>query len=330
MYYIVNLSQDKSKLNNYISNTLITKIKETLNNNKKVIVYLNRRWEYSLFTCIDCWHIYKCKNCDITMSVHKNPEILVCHMCWYKKELWLNCENCGWTNLKKLWVWTEQIEKSLRKEFPQNKIFRLDTDSVRTKIDKEQVLTRLKDADIIIWTKMITTWFDFENIALIWVILLEQEINIPKYDIEEITYNNIKQLIWRWWRQWEDKEVVIQTFISRNETIKSITEDNYKDFVTKTLEERKLFSYPPYKELVILEIYDKNEQKAKDFCNIIKNKLELSKEWKDIDLIATEKWIRKNNNYYYKIIIKWEKLRDFLELIRYEIIKNPKITLTFW
>ncbi|MDD3302741.1 MAG: primosomal protein N' [Candidatus Gracilibacteria bacterium] len=329
MYYIVNLSQDKSKLNNYISNTLITKIKETLSNNKKVIVYLNRRGEYSLFTCIDCGHIYKCKNCDITMSVHKNPEILVCHMCGYKKELGLNCENCGGTNLKKLGVGTEQIEKSLRKEFPQNKIFRLDTDSVRTKIDKEQVLTRLKDADIIIGTKMITTGFDFENIALIGVILLEQEINIPKYDIEEITYNNIKQLIGRGGRQGEDKEVVIQTFISRNETIKSITEDNYKDFVTKTLEERKLFSYPPYKELVILEIYDKNEQKAKDFCNIIKNKLELSKEGKEIDLIATEKGIRKNNNYYYKIIIKGEKLRDFLELIRYEIIKNPKITLTF-
>jgi hypothetical protein len=44
---------------------------------------------------------------------------------------------------------------------------------------------------------MITTGFDFADIALIAVILLEQEIGIPKYNIEEISYNNIKQLIGR-------------------------------------------------------------------------------------------------------------------------------------
>jgi primosomal protein N' len=41
--FLVNLSQDKSKVNPYISNTLLKKIEETLNEKKKVILYLNKR-----------------------------------------------------------------------------------------------------------------------------------------------------------------------------------------------------------------------------------------------------------------------------------------------
>lgn len=329
MYYIVDLLRDQSRLSRYISNTLLEKIKNTLENKKKTIVYINRRGEYNLLCCLDCSHLYKCKNCDITMSVHKNPETLVCHICGYKEELPIRCEKCNWSNLQKVWVWTEQVEKLLKSHFKEAKIFRLDTDNVKTKVEKEKVLDNIRDSDIIIWTKMITTGFDFADIALIAIILLEQEIGIPKYNIEEISYNNIKQLIGRWWRLGEDKEVIIQTFISSNDTIKSISEYNYKDFVTKTLEERKLFSYPPYKDFAILESYDKNEEKSLNFCKILKNKLDDANQDKKIDISLSSKWFKKNWNYYHKIILKWENLREFLEIIRYEVIKNPKLSLTF-
>jgi primosomal protein N' len=41
--YLVNLSQDKSKINSYLSDTLLEKIEESLNNDKKIILYLNKR-----------------------------------------------------------------------------------------------------------------------------------------------------------------------------------------------------------------------------------------------------------------------------------------------
>ncbi len=329
MYYIVDLQRDQSKLSRYISNTLLEKIKNTLENKKKTIIYLNRRWEYSSLCCSDCAHLYKCKNCDVSLSVHKNPAKLICHMCGFIQDIDLRCEKCNWNNLQKVGVGTEQIERDLKKYFTKANIFRFDTDNIKTKGEKEKVLDNIKEADIIIWTKMITTGFDFEDISLIAVVLLEQELAVPKYNIEEISYNNIRQLIGRWWRQWESKEVIIQTFISSNETIKSISEYNYKDFVTKTLEERKLFSYPPYADLAILESFDRNEEKSLNFCKILKNKLDLANEDKKVDINLWTKWFKKNGNYYHKIILKWENLKDFLEIIRYEIIKNPKISLTF-
>jgi primosomal protein N' len=40
---LVNLAQDKSSLNAYISNTLLSKIEENLKKDKKIILYINKR-----------------------------------------------------------------------------------------------------------------------------------------------------------------------------------------------------------------------------------------------------------------------------------------------
>jgi primosomal protein N' len=44
---------------------------------------------------------------------------------------------------------------------------------------------------------MITTGFDFKNIGLIGIILLEQELLSAQYNTEEKVVSNIKQLIGR-------------------------------------------------------------------------------------------------------------------------------------
>ncbi len=345
--YTVNLSQDKSKLNPYLSNTLLKEIKNTLTNNKKVILYLNKRWEYSSLICNNCGHLYKCRNCDISMSIHKYPEKMICHICSESKVIPTKCEKCLKETLQKVWVWTQQIENSLKKEFPNYNIFRFDTDTVKNKSEKAKALENLEKSDIIIGTKMITTGFDFNSIWLIWVILLEQELLIPKYNTEEKVYSNIKQLIWRWWRKWEISNIVIQTFIPENEMIKSITNYNYKDFFIKTLEERKLFNYPPYSEMLTLEYRHKSQEKAKSFMLNLKNKLDIENEnylinynnlgapsekdinMKKIEINLAPNSTKKYNQFYYKIVIKWKNLRDFLKLIKPEIMRNSWLVVIF-
>lgn len=326
--HIVNLCQDKSKLNSYLSNTLLKEIKSILKDKKKVILYLNKRWEYSSLICTNCNHLYKCNNCDNSMSVHKYPKKIICHICWENKDIPIKCIKCNKETLQKVWIWTQQIEDSLNKEFCNYNIFRLDTDTVKNKLEKENALKNLENSDIIIGTKMITTGFDFKNIWLIWVILIEQELLIPKYNTEEKVYSNIKQLIWRWWRKWEKLNIIIQTFIPENETIKSITSSNYKDFFIKTLEERKLFKYPPYLEMLSLEYRHKKQEKAKLFILNLKNKLDIENE-KKLEINMVPNPTKKYNQFYYKIIIKWENLRDFLKLIKPEIMKNSWLSVIF-
>ena len=326
---ISNLSLDKSDLNPYIWSTLLKKIEQNLKENKKIILYLNKRWNFSSLICTDCQYLYKCDNCDVALTVHRYPEKLSCHICWVTKNIPLSCKKCAGNNLKKIWVWTQQIEESLNKYFSESFIFRFDLDSVKNKTDKKQALENLEKADIIIGTKMITTGFDFKSVWLIWVILIEQELSFPFYNTEEKAYINIKQLLGRWERMGEKTDFVLQTFIPENNLIKIITEMNYKDFFIETLNERKLFNYPPFTEIAILEYRDKNQTKAFDFMQNLKNKLDILNNQKNFEIILNKEAFKKYNQYYFKIVIKWDNLREFLKNIKKEIFKNSNLSLSF-
>lgn len=189
----------------------------------------------------------------------------------------------------------------------------------------------LESADIIVGTKMITTWFDFENVGVIGVILLEQELSIPEYNIEERVYQNIKQLIGRGWRKGKECEVIIQTYIPENESIKAITEKNYNVFVQDTLSERKIFWYPPYKELIRIEYRDENKEKAMLFLKKIQNILENenSNIWNLYEIIFSDIPRLKYNKYHFTLTIKWDNIREFLQVIKKEIFLNKNLTLIF-
>lgn len=326
--YTIDLTKDKSKKSEYLSETLLSKIENSLKQNKKAILYINKRWAYNLLICEDCNDLKKCPRCDISLHVHINPLKLICHHCSYEKEFPLTCDNCNSTNLKKIWVWTQHIEETIKKFFFGKKVFRMDTDSIKNIKEKNEALENIKNADIIIWTKMITTGFDFRDIWVIWIILLEQELQIPKYDTEEKIYSNIKQLIWRWWRIWDETDIIIQTFIPNNEMIKSIVELNYKDFFKKTLEERKLFNYPPFCEIVTLRYKDKSSENALNNMKNLKEKIEKFNNW-DFEIILNSNTFKRNNQFFAQIIIKWNNIRTFLENIKKDIFEEKDLTVIF-
>lgn len=324
---IVNLNQDSSKENRYISNTLLKNLEKCLESWKKSIIYINKKWEFSSLVCKNCQKIFRCKNCDVSLNIHS--ERMICHICWHIEKTPEKCDNCGNSELLKIWVWTEQIEKTLKKIFPDKKIFRFDTESVKNKTEKENSLFFLEEAEIIIWTKMITTGFNFKKVGLVAVILIEQELQSNKYNSEEKLFTNIKQLLWRWARNGEKTDFIIQSFVPENESIKMIVEDNYKTFFKKTLLERKLFNYPPFCEYAILEYRNENQEKALKFTRKLKEKLDNFNFDKKIEIIFIENSFKKYNKFHYKIILKWQNLRDFLKNIKTEIFKESNLSLIF-
>lgn len=330
--FLVDLSKESPE-NKFISKKLIDTIKNNLSKWKKIILYLNRRWEYSCKICQDCKHIFWCPKCSVSLNSHADW-YMVCHSCGYKEKEINACTNCWSVDLKKVWIWTQQVEKSIKNLFKNHKVFRFDSDSIKTQKEKREALKKLDEADIIIWTKMITTWFDLEKVWCIWIILLEQEMSIPEYNTWENVYNNIKQVIWRWWRKGEESDIIIQTFIPENPLIKLIIDWNYKDFLKFTLEERKKYNYPPFCEMVEIIYRDLDEIKwvqkiekiyAK-FKKIFDN-LDEKSEQDEINLITN---YRKKSNYFIsKIIVRKNSLKAFISEIKTDIIKNKNINIQY-
>lgn len=324
---LVDLKQDKSKENRYFSNTLLESIETCLKEKKKIILYLNKRWDYSFLVCNNCAFLYKCKNCDSSMSIHN--DFLLCHICSYAKKVENKCENCNKNELQKIWIWTAQIEKFLNEKYKWKRIFRFDTDNIKNKKEKEEALKNLENADIVIWTKMITTGFDLEWIWLIWIILLEQELQMPKYDTVEKIYSNLKQFMWRWWRKWEETKFIIQSYIAENPIINNLIYLNYKDFFSGTLNERKKFNYPPFAEFAILEYKHKDKEKSKKYIIKLKEKLEKRNTLNQIEIINYPIPFKKHWEFHTKIILKWKNLREFLNSFKDEIFSNSNLSIIF-
>lgn len=329
MFFTVNLQQDRSKYSNYISTTLLTHIDKTLKKWEKVIVYLNKRGAYSSLICTDCQYLYECPNCDVSLTVHDRPPVLECHLCNHKYNIPNKCHTCEGTNLKSVWVGTQQIEWVLREIYADKNIYRFDSDSMKNISSKKEAIGNLEKADIIIGTKMITTGFDFKNIGLIWVLLIEWELTLSSFDSEEKVYSNLKQLIGRGNRKDQKTEIILQTFIPKNPIIWNLTEANFKDFLNHTLEERRDFSYPPFCEMVSLEYRNTDEKKSLDFIKKLEENLKNIDTKNNYDYLASTSTFRKNNAHHAKLIIKWNDIRDLLAHIKSTILKESKLSVIF-
>lgn len=329
MFLTVNLAQDISKYSKYLSNTLLHEIEKTLNKWEKILLYLNKRGSYNSLICWDCQYLWECSNCDSSLSVHSHSHRLICHLCGKQENIPIQCTKCSWHNLIFVGVGTQQIQEILESRFQDANIYRFDSDTMKTLRSKKAALSDLEKSHIIIGTKMLTTGFDFEKIGLIWVILVEQELSFPRYDAEENAYVNLRQFIGRGNRKSQKTTILLQTFIPKNPILQGITDESFKEFFSRTLSERKTFSYPPYKELVQLEYRDKNPEKALKFSEKLETMIRDVSPDGEYQILRSTTTFKKNNSHHTHLILKWENLRNVIKPLIPTILRNPELSVIF-
>ena len=85
-------------------------IAEQNKNNKKTLIFYNRRGTASAWICQDCGFFEKCQNCDIAFSYHNFPKKhLLCHQCNYSQEVTFTCPQCSSYRFSTVGVGIEQI-----------------------------------------------------------------------------------------------------------------------------------------------------------------------------------------------------------------------------
>ncbi len=95
-------------------------------------MFLNRRGFSSFVSCRSCGFVFKCNNCDISMTYHNNG-YLVCHYCGNTEKMPKLCPKCGSNYVKHFGVGTEKLEEAVRHYFKEAKVLRMDVDTTRKK-----------------------------------------------------------------------------------------------------------------------------------------------------------------------------------------------------
>ncbi|HEX6627778.1 MAG TPA: primosomal protein N' [Gemmatimonadaceae bacterium] len=222
-------------------------IVETMRRGEQTILLLNRRGYSSFVQCIDCGSVATCPHCSITLTIHRNPERLVCHYCLHKEEPRPDCPRCGGRNLKQRGLGTQQVERLLGERFPAARIARMDVDTTSGKWAHTRILDRVGsgEIDILLGTQMIAKGLDFPNVTLVGVVDADVGINFPDFRASERCFQLLSQVAGRAGRGEKGGRVLIQTRLPSHHAVRYAVAHDYVSFVREEMEGRKDPQYPP-------------------------------------------------------------------------------------
>ena len=262
-------------MQSHFSGLLMESIKEALGRDEQVILFQNRRGYTPMWSCEVCAWTPRCKNCDVSLTYHKQTNTLKCHYCGHISPPVGSCGACGSNRLKMVGFGTEKIEDELSLLLPNVVIQRLDLDSTRSKNAYETILNEFENRQIhvLVGTQMITKGLDFDNVGLVGVLDADMLLNRPDYRAFERAFQLMVQVAGRAGRKNRKGKVIIQTSNPDHWVLERVKEHDFKGFYETEIQERKLFFYPPYYKIIDLTLRNTDEFKLNSAAQNLVDKL---------------------------------------------------------
>ncbi|MFW5889028.1 MAG: primosomal protein N' [Bacillota bacterium] len=320
---VVNMLEEfKSGNTKEMSEALVEATNRRLEKHEQVILLINRRGYANFMICRECGHVFKCKNCDISLTYHKHVNSLKCHYCSFERAIPKECDNCGSNKLEFMGAGTQKIQAELQENFPGARIFRMDTDTTRKKYAHEKLLHDFqKHGDILIGTQMIAKGLDFPKVTLVGIIQADGNLFVPDFRAPEKTFQLIMQVSGRSGRRDELGEVIIQAYNPNHYAINYAYKNDYIGFYEHEMRLRRIARYSPFYYLIELSISGETINKVMVYgINIVK---EIRRKLSESSIILgpAAEFRKINNRFLTTILIKYKEEPDIIELVR-DVLKR--------
>ena len=236
---------------NYFSRALERALRETLDRREQAILFLNRRGYATVITCRRCGRTERCDRCDITLTSHRQREVLTCHYCGMEKPIPQVCSACGAPGVKFWGLGTERVENQVKEIFPDARVARMDSDTMTRRSAYVETLSafRAGKLDLLIGTQMIAKGLDFPNVTLVGIVLADTALHMPDFRSRERTFQLLEQVAGRAGRGEKGGHVLVQTYLPKDPAVLAAAEHDYEGFAEAELRERHAYGYPPFTRL---------------------------------------------------------------------------------
>ena len=244
--------QRRKMMTGPFSPPLIAAVNEALKSGQQVILFQNRRGFAPMIECRTCGWVPKCTNCDVSLTMHKSMNLLTCHYCGYTYRIPAVCPACGGTDLRGRGFGTEKVEEYVGQLFPEARVARMDLDTTRTRNAYGRIIDDFSSGrtNLLIGTQMVSKGLDFDRVSVVGILNADAMLNYPDFRAYEHAFMMMAQVSGRAGRKGQRGKVFLQTKNKDLSIIRQVVENDYQGFYEALLEERRLFSYPPFHRLV--------------------------------------------------------------------------------
>lgn len=267
---------------------LIEQIKQRLERKEQSLLLLNRRGFSSVLICSECGKAIKCPSCSVSLTYHKSDAKLKCHYCGFLSKPPDRCPSCSSIELKLLGSGTQKIEEELQALFPEARIRRMDSDTVKGRDAYDTLLQQVdrREVDILLGTQMVAKGHDFPAVTLVGVVDADTGLNLPDFRSSEKTFQLITQAAGRAGRGELGGEVIIQTLNPNHYSIQHSKTHNYEGFYNEEIAYRMELRYPPVGRIIKLEIKSLIEEHAAEAAKTAQNRIRNLMRGKDVILLG--------------------------------------------
>ena len=331
-------SAAKEKGNPIFSPQLKEAIHQRLEKQEQTILFLNRRGWATALQCPQCGYVASCPNCSVSMTYHRIEQKLICHICGEIQKVPMICPNekCRNPAIRFSGTGTQRVEEALAKLFPQARVRRMDSDTMKRKDDYRETLGdfRAGKIDILVGTQMIAKGLHFPNVTLVGIIHADSALHQPDFRAGERTFQLLTQVSGRAGRGDIEGEVFVQAFTPFHPAIQYARRHDYAGFFEQEIEFREQLKYPPANRVALLTLKGRNEDKVKFSAEHLKRELEKALgEFKDLILAgpAPAPLLKAESFYRHQIMLRaraMSKLSQTLAKIIPLFLLPEDVTLT--
>ena len=269
------LNVGRLKLDNGFSPQALQLLKQNFEAGGMSLVYLNRRGFAPALFCGDCGHTFGCPNCSAKMVLHQRARQLRCHHCDHREPIPFKCPDCGNQDLTAVGHGTQRVEETLRAFLPKAAIVRVDRDSTAHKNDWADLYRRIADneIDILVGTQMLAKGHDFARLNLVIVLNADGSLYSADFRAPERLFAELMQVSGRAGRADKPGKVLIQTQLPEHPVFAAVKAQDYAVFAENELNERQMFSMPPFGFQTAVRADAPRVADAMEFLNAAKENL---------------------------------------------------------
>jgi len=289
------------------SPALADAMRETLEAERQIILFYNRRGFARVFQCRDCGDVIECPNCDIGLTYHLRPRRLLCHYCGHARPLPDACPSCAGEEFLPGGSGTEKVELNLQAHFPEARVLRLDKDTTGRRDSHRRILSAFArgEADILIGTQMVAKGHHFPGVDLVGVLAADDGLGMPDFRAAERSFQLLTQVAGRAGRT-EAGRAIFQTWRPEDPVITAAADHDFAAFLATEMPLRNALGYPPGRRLIRLAVSGKKlptvETAAEQLCAAIRQTLT----GPDLTVLgpAPAVFPRQNDRYRFQILVK--------------------------
>lgn len=310
---------------------LLAAVRGALKNGQQAILFQNRRGFAPMVECKVCGWVPKCKNCDVSLTLHKSINLLTCHYCGYTYPVPTECPNCGSTEIMGRGFGTEKIEDQIAEIFPEAKIARMDLDTTRTRNAYERLIADFSEGrtNLLIGTQMVSKGLDFDKVSVVGILNADSMLNYPDFRAYEHAFMMMAQVSGRAGRKGKRGLVILQTKNPTLPVIGQVVNNDYEGLYQGILEERRTFHYPPFFHLINVYVKHKYDKVCEQASHELSKTL---RSWFSERVLGPDKpaVARVKTMNIRKIVIKLEngidqqKVREYLKFAQQQMGKDPR------